>query len=171
MRLKFGGLFRNFLLGPCEYFQKFSSRFGSGTEGRYETGGGRCLKYRPPPVPNQPPPGEWRPSRRSLPTPTAATGKATAPTSSTTPRTHVEDALCRFTCPGGKDAAAAVRHGTGASPPASPPTRLAWLSLALNLARCRILGGHHGDSRAPDESFNVLRILIAELLATCKFSH
>ena len=99
MRLKFGGLFRNFLLGPCEYFQKFSSRFGSGTEGRYETGGGRCLKYRPPPVPNQPPPGEWRPSRRSLPTPTAATGKATAPTSSTTPRTHVEDALCRFTCP------------------------------------------------------------------------
>ena len=49
MRLKFGGLFRNFLLGPCEYFQKFSSRFGSGTEGRCETGGGRCLKYRPPP--------------------------------------------------------------------------------------------------------------------------
>ena len=151
MILKFGRLFRNSLLNPFAFFQIFSSRFGSGNGGRFEIRGGRYLKYRPPPRPQPNAAREQRrPSRRSLPTPKAATGKPTVPTSSTTPRTHVEDALCRFTCPGGKDAAAAVRHGTGASPPASPPTRLAWLSLALNLARCRILGGHHGDSRAPD---------------------
>ena len=53
MRLKFGGLFRNFFLSPCDFFQIFSSRFGSGIRGIHEIGGGRYLKYRPPPFPTK----------------------------------------------------------------------------------------------------------------------
>jgi len=60
-------------------------------------------------------------------------------------------------------------HGRFAAGQSTDQTRVAFVGpepRALSY-----FGGHHGDSRAPDESFNVLRILIAELLATCKFSH
>ena len=60
-------------------------------------------------------------------------------------------------------------HGRFAAGQSADQTRVAFVGpepRALSY-----FGGHHGDSRAPDESFNVLRILIAELLATCKFSH
>ena len=53
MRLKFCAIFRHFLLHLWDFFQNFSSRFGSGNGRRLESGGGRYLKYRSPHVPNR----------------------------------------------------------------------------------------------------------------------